>query len=151
MTGINSLAPALLRDGDCCAEVGLHLAENIVFHNVNRQRLPNESCIIFRWYEKNKPDAHVHTAVVLTNVKVEILVLYPVIWSLHTHLSSVASKDVQCSCRECPPPSSYRFIILADHNLQCLPSGNSPWKPPSSLPNSSVRSAYRQQVNENLV
>ena len=26
-------------------------------------------------------------------------------------------------------------------HLQCLPSGSSPWNPPSSVPNSSVRSA----------
>merc|ERR1719239_1845968 len=50
---VSEFAPALLRDSDGCAEVGLHLA-----------------------------DAHVHPTVILTNVKVEILVLYPAVPSL---------------------------------------------------------------------
>ena len=40
-------------------------------------------------------------------------------------------------------PNKFKVVNrrLINHNhLQCLPSGNSPWKPPSSLPNSSVRS-----------
>ena len=31
--------------------------------------------------EVNKPDAHVHSAVVLTNVEIEVLVLHPGIYS----------------------------------------------------------------------
>ena len=99
--------------------------------------------------QKSKPDAHVHPAVVLTNVKVEILVLYPMIWGYtYSLLIFPPCQKQNCSIfmQRVPTPSlkSHQFINSINHNLQCLPSGNSPWKPPSSLPNSSVRSAYRK-------
>merc|ERR1719320_2176476 len=50
---VSELGPTLLRDGDSRAEVGLHLT-----------------------------DAHVHSAIVLTNVEIEVLVLHPAVPSL---------------------------------------------------------------------
>ena len=57
-----------------------------------------------------KPDAHVHSAVVLTNVEIEVLVLHPGI-----NVSSLMVVKEQMNKR------------LINHiHLQCLPSGNSP-------------------------
>ena len=85
---IGSLGPTLLRDGDSRAEVGLHLTENFncdkISRNISDKMSPGlvEHQLGFQAQnsinlEVIKPDAHVHSAVVLTNVEIEVLVLHP--------------------------------------------------------------------------
>ena len=84
---IDSLGPTLLRDGDSRAEVGLHLTEDFNCYKISRNISDKMSGLVEHQLgfqaqnsinlEVIKPDAHVHSAVVLTNVEIEILVLHP--------------------------------------------------------------------------
>ena len=84
---IVSLGPTLLRDGDSRAEVGLHLTEYFNCQNISSNISGKRSRFVEQLLldKKNstklevfKPDAHVHSAVVLTNVEIEVLVLHPI-------------------------------------------------------------------------
>ena len=84
---IGSLGPTLLRDGDSRAEVGLHLTEYFDCRNNSSNISGKMSGLVEHQlgfqvqysikFEVIKPDAHVHSAVVLTNVEIEVLVLHP--------------------------------------------------------------------------
>ena len=84
---IGSLGPTLLRDGDSRAEVGLHLTEYFDCQNNSSNISGKMSGLVehqlgFQVHnsiklELYKPDAHVHSAVVLANVEIEVLVLHP--------------------------------------------------------------------------
>ena len=50
-----------------------HFGQSIEIRGTNIARQKEKSTKL----EVNKPDAHVHSAVVLTNVEIEVLVLHP--------------------------------------------------------------------------